>query len=166
MDEKRDEAGTQKVFDLIESIHVAQMVTADGDGRLHGRPMVARVDKPADELWFFTSASSGKIEEIAGSPEVLLVYSDPSRQNYVNVEGKAEVVRDAQKAKDLWSEPVRVWFPKGPTDPDLTLIRVRMREATYWDAPSSAFVTAYGYAKAVTTGERPNPGDSGRVQMD
>jgi hypothetical protein len=60
---------------------------------------------------------------------------------------------------------VRVWFPKGPTDPDIALVRVRAREATYWDALSGAFVMAYGYAKAVTTGEPPHPGEVGHVEI-
>ncbi len=72
---------------------------------------------------------------------------------------------DAQKVRALWKEPMRVWFPKGPTDSDIALVRVRMREARYWDAPSSAFVLAYGYVKAVTTGQRPNPGDVGQVEI-
>ncbi len=73
------------------------------------------------------------------------------------------MVHDPQKVRELWSEPVRVWFPKGPEDPDIALVRVRAREATYWDAPSSKFVMAYGYAKAVTTGERPQSGEIGDV---
>jgi hypothetical protein len=40
-----------------------------------------------------------------------------------------------------------------------------MREATYWDAPSSAFVVAYGYVKAATTGARPNPGETAHVEF-
>ncbi len=165
MEARHDAAAQRKVFDLIQHINVAQLVTTDSAGRLHARPMVARTDEPADELWFFTDAASGKIGEIEGSSEVLLTYSDPSRQNYVSVEGDAEVVHDVAKVNELWSEPVRVWFPKGAADPDIALIRVKVREATYWDAPSSAFVHAYGYVKAVTTGERPHPGDVARVDM-
>jgi hypothetical protein len=40
-----------------------------------------------------------------------------------------------------------------------------MREATYWDAHSSAFVVAYGYVKAATTGARPNPGETAHVEL-
>jgi Pyridoxamine 5'-phosphate oxidase like len=60
---------------------------------------------------------------------------------------------------------MRVWFPKGPSDPDLALVRVRAREATYWISPSSSFVYAYGYAKALATGESPRPGDVVHVEM-
>ena len=138
------------------------MVTVGGDGKLRSRPMVAKQDALHGELWFFTSAASGKIRDLDGDSEVLLTYSDPSHQNDVSGEGRGEVVRDSG---ELWSEPVRVWFPKGPSDPDIALVRVKAREATCWDAPSSAFVMAYGYAKAVATGERPQPGDLGHVEL-
>jgi len=164
MDETQQQA-EKKVFDLIRKIEVAQMVTVGGDGKLRSRPMVAKQDDFNGELWFFTSAGSGKIRELEGDAEVLLTYSDPSHQTYVSVEGEGAVVRDPQKIRDLWSEPMRVWFPKGQTDPDIALVRVKVREATYWDAPSSAFLMAYGYAKAVTTGKRPNPGDVGHVDI-
>ena len=166
METRQDDAAHQKVFDLIKDIRVAQMVTVDKGGRLHSRPMVAQAERFDGELWFFASAASGKIDEIEGTREVLLTYSDPSRQHYVSVEGEGEVERDASKAKELWSEPMRVWFPKGPSDPDIALVRVKVREATFWDSPSSAFVTAYGYAKAMATGERPNPGEVGRVEFE
>ena len=164
MEARNDQAAERKVFELVRDIQVAQMVTVD-NGKLRSRPMVARPDQAQDELWFFTSAASGKIRDLEANQEVLIAYSDPSRQNYVSIEGEGEVVRDPQKVKELWSEPVRVWFPKGPTDPDIALVRVKMREATYWDAPSSAFVYAYGYAKAMATGERPHPGDVGHVEI-
>lgn len=165
METRHDEAAHQKVFDLIKEIRVAQMVTVTPGGRLHSRPMAAVQETPDGELWFFASASSGKIDDIEGTHEVLLSYSDPGRQNYVSVEGEAEVVREKAKAEQFWREAMRVWFPKGPTDPDIALVRVRAREATYWDSPASAFVVAYGYAKAVATGERPSPGDMGRVEF-
>ena len=48
---------------------------------------------------------------------------------------------------------------------ELALIKVTVREADYWDTPSSTFVYAYGYAKAIATGERPNPGDNRHVEF-
>lgn len=168
MDAQQQDAAQQKVFDLVKSIEVAQMVTIAADGKLRSRPMVAKQNSFAGDLWFFASATSGKVDELDANREVLLTYSDPSKQNYVSVEGEGEVVRDSQRAqrvRDLWSEPLRVWFPKGPSDPDIALVRVRMREARYWDAPSSAFLLVYGYVKAVTTGQRPNPGDVGQVEI-
>lgn len=165
MQTRSDEASQRKVMELIADIKVAQMVTLDSSGKMRARPMVAKSDAQDGELWFFTSATSGKIDEIEAHHEVLLSYADPDQQTYVSLRGHAEVLRDHDKVRELWSEPVRVWFPKGVDDPDLALIRVHANEADYWDSPSSTWVHVYGYAKAMLTGERPNPGEVHHVEF-
>ncbi len=164
MQSRNDEDSRRKVINLIGEIQVAQLVTVGPDGKMHARPMVAK-QPDGNDLWFFTSASSGKIEEIEAHEELLLAYSDPRRQHYVTVHGKGEVVRDRTKVRELWSETVRVWFPKGVEDPDLVLLRVTPTEAEYWDSPSSTLVHVYGYAKAVLTGERPQAGEVAHVDF-
>ena len=159
---RSDAEAKRKVWEMIKDVEIAMMVTEGEDGHLRGRPMRA-VNKEFDGvLWFFASAGSAVVHE-AG--KVLLAYSDPSSQNYVSVAGKAEVVKDAAKQKQLWSEPLRVWFPGGAEDPKIALIRVECEGAEYWDAPSSTLVHAYGYLKAVTTGEPPHPGENDKVDF-
>ena len=141
------------------------MVTLAEDGHMHGRPMRA-VNKEFDgTLWFFTNDHTPKTDEVQGDRRVLLAYSDPGSQNYVSISGTARVVRDEAKQKQLWSEPLRVWFPKGAEDPAIALLQVTVEGAEYWDSPSSTLVHAYGYLKAVTTGEPPKPGDNDKVDF-
>jgi general stress protein 26 len=128
--------------------------------------MVAvQVQEPYDELWFFTRDDSPKIREIARNPEVLLSYAEPKGNNYVSIAGTAGIVNDRAKIKTLWSEWMRTWFPQGPDDAHIALIRVNAVRAEYWDAPSSAFVYAYGYVKARLTGEMPKAGEHRKVAM-
>ena len=35
--------------------------------------------------------------------------------------------------KAIWKEPYKVWFPKGPDDPEIVLVEVDLMEAEYWD---------------------------------
>ena len=69
------------------------------------------------------------------------------------------------RRRNLWSEGLRTWFPKGSDDPRIALIKVDVDMAEYWDSPSSTMVYAYGYLKAITTGERPNPGENASVRF-
>ena len=166
MPETRSDAeAKRKVWEMIKDIDVTMMVTQDGEGRFRGRPMRA-VNKEFDGvLWFFASAGSPVTGEAKDDGRVLLAFSDPSSQNYVSIYGNAEVVKDAAKQKALWSEPLRVWFPAGAEDPKIELIRVECEGAEYWDSPSSTLVHAYGYIKAVTTGEPPHPGANDKVDF-
>jgi general stress protein 26 len=156
----------RKVWDLMKRCKFAMLTTTQEDGSLHARPMATLSQQGFDgTVWFFTQASSPKVGEVDRHEEVNLAYSDPDKQNYVSVAGTAHVVRDKAKAKELWSEPLRTWFPKGLDDPELALLRVDMKSAQYWDSPSSAVVHAYGYVKAALTGTPPNPGDHGTVRI-
>lgn len=165
MQTRNDEEARTKVWDLIKDIKIAQFVTQDDMNRLHSRPMSA-VGREGNVLWFMTKDDSGKVVEIGKHPQVLLTYSEPDKQNYVSIRGTAFILHDRPKIEELWTEFARVWFPQGPQDPDIVLIRVEAEAAEYWDSPSSSFVYAYGYIKARLTGKPPaNLGDIAHVEL-
>jgi general stress protein 26 len=166
MPETRSDAeAKRKVWEMIKDVDVAMMVTQDEQGRFRGRPMRAVNQEFDGVLWFFATAGSPVTGEAAQDERVLLTYADPRSQNYVSIYGTAETLKDPAKQKQLWSEPLRVWFPAGPEDPKIALIRVECEGAEYWDSPSSTLVHAYGYLKAVTTGEPPHPGANDKVDF-
>lgn len=160
-----NEDGRKKVLELIKDVRISMMATYAPEGEMHARPMAARTESESGELWFFTSRSGHVVQELRADPRVLLTYADPSDQNYVSITGKGAVVDDKAKAKALWNEHMRTWFPKGVDDPDLILIKVDGERAQYWDSPSSTVVYAYGYVKAALTGRQPDPGESGKVRL-
>ena len=155
---------TAKLWDMIKSIEIAMMVTEDG-GTLRSRPMAVSQKEFDGTLWFFTRVSSHKVTEIESEHQVNLAYANPSKQNYVSVSGKAALVRNKADIDAHWSEALKTWFPKGKDDPEIALLRVTVAQAEYWDAPSSAMLHAYGYVKAVLTGESPNLGGHGTVTL-
>lgn len=156
----------QKVWELIKDIRVALLVTQGEDARLRGRPMAAMNKDFDGELWFASREAAPKLAEIAHQPQVLLAYSEPKSQDYVSISGTAAIVHDRDKVHELWSEPARVWFPAGPDDPNLVLVKVSVDTAEFWDAPSSTWVYAYGYAKARLTGKSPeNVGENKVVKF-
>ncbi|MCC6677254.1 MAG: pyridoxamine 5'-phosphate oxidase family protein [Phycisphaerales bacterium] len=152
------EGDAERLAEMIKDIRVAMFTTRRADGTLHTRPMYTQVTPfSGGVLWFFTSIAGEKAAEIAASPDVLITYDGSAQNRYIAVRGYAEVVRDAGMARELWSVHAKAWWPGGPEDPDLALIRVRVESAEYWDGPSKT-----GYAlsllKAVVTGSRIDPG--------
>ncbi|CAF1114866.1 unnamed protein product [Didymodactylos carnosus] len=136
------------MLDSIKDIQFAMLTTLDKDNQLHSRPMAYKqVDKDG-ELWFFTRADSHKVDEIKKNSLVNVAFSDPSKQNYVSVCGRAELIRDKQKAKELWNDYLKAWFPGGLDDPDLALLRIDIDSAEYWDSASNIMTRAVGYVKA------------------
>jgi general stress protein 26 len=143
-----------KVAELIKDINIAMMTTEAEDGLLHSRPMATQKTEFDGTLWFFSGLRTGKVNEIDWNPEVNLSYAEPGKTRYVSVSGTAEVVDDRAKMAELWSDIYKAWFPQGLDDPDLCLMKVEVTFAEYWDVPSGKMVQAFGFLKALATGER------------
>ncbi len=162
----RLEPALQALYGLIRDIGVAMLTTCAQDGRYVSRP-VATLPAPFDgSLWFFTSASSHKAAEIRARPRVNLAYASPSRNAYVSVSGRASVRRDRRRIDALWSPSQRVWFPGGKDDPDLTLLRVRMETAEYWDGPASPAGKALRFVAAAVAGNADLLGDNRTLRIE
>ncbi|MBX9604510.1 MAG: pyridoxamine 5'-phosphate oxidase family protein [Bryobacteraceae bacterium] len=160
----REEA-IAKLRELIRGAQYCMFGTVDSEGNLRSRPMAVQQTEYDGDLWFFTGKSTGKIIEIRNQDRVNLSFSNADDQEYVSISGTAELVDDRDKAKELWNPFYRAWFPQGVDDPDLTLIRVRVDRAEYWDSPSSAVVHLFGVVKAMVTGKPANPGDHQKIEM-
>jgi general stress protein 26 len=151
----RDHEGAAKLYELIKDVRICMMTTVEPDGSLHSRPMWNQEADETGDLWFFTRVSSPKVTEISRDGQVNLGYANPSKNDYVSISGRAEIVRDRAKIEEKWSAPLKAWFPDGKDDPQIALIRVHPEKGEYWDSPSSTIVHIYGYAKAVLTGSSP-----------
>jgi general stress protein 26 len=156
---------TDKLWSLIKTVEVAMMVTEDGD-HLRSRPMAMSQTEFDGTLWFFTKADSHKVSEVQADQKVNLAFAHPGKQDYVSVSGTASLVRDSAAVAEHWTDSLKVWFPKGKSDPEIALLKVTVKQAEYWDAPSSTMLHAYGYVKAVLTGESPQPGGHGTVKLN
>ncbi len=164
MTNKNQTETTQKMWEMMKSISFAMLTTEDDDN-LRARPMVAAQKEFDGTLWFFTRASSHKVNEVQHDQRVGVTYADPSKQDYVSLSGHARLVRDKAAIDAHWGESMRTWFPKGKDDPDIALLKVDVTMAEYWDAPNSTMVHAYGYLKAVVTGEPPHPGENEKIRL-
>ncbi|MEO7726754.1 MAG: pyridoxamine 5'-phosphate oxidase family protein [Burkholderiales bacterium] len=163
--QKQSNDELQKVAELIGDIKFAMLTTQEADGKLRSRPLSTLQFDAQGQLWFFTSISSPKMDEIAHHNNVSVIYANPDKQDYVSISGAASVVRDREKMKQLWTPWIKPWFPQGLDDPDLVLLKVTVEEAEYWDAPGSAIVRAYGLAKAIVTGNTDALGPNKKVQV-
>lgn len=134
--EKQKSAELARLASLVRQMKVAMLTTIEPDGSLRSRPLQTLELDGAGRLWFFTHASSPKSAEIEQHDhQVNLSYADPRDEDFASISGTARVVRDQDKMRALWSEPLATWFPRGLEDPDLALLEVRIDKAEYWDQP-------------------------------
>jgi general stress protein 26 len=153
----------EKLSDLIEDIQIT-MFTTSGPRGLRSRPMFTQ-DTPFDgELWFLTSEEAEVVREIEGSDEVLLTYAHPGQQEYITVNGQAEILNDRERISSLWKPAFKVWFPEGENDPAIRLIRVTVSRAEYWDEPAAP-VRFLQFVKAFATGQQMEGGDHETLRL-
>ena len=160
------EGDIKKLARLIKGINFGMLTTYDADGRLYSRPMSHNGDVEFDgDVWFFTYANSHKVHEIQARPQVNVSFSDPKDQTYVSLAGRAELVQDKEKIKELWTPSLKAWFPDGVDTPDIALLKINTEKAEYWDSPSSPVAHALGLIKNLATGGGTNVGDNKKVDV-
>ena len=157
-------AATAKVAELMHGIKFAMLTTLDTDGEFVSRPMAHQDVEFDGDLWFFASSDSRKVDQIGANPHVGVTLSSSS--TWVSLNGKAEVVRDTAKAKDLWSSEIEAWFPQGPEDESIVLLKITGETAEYWDTPGGRVASVLSLVKSKATGERYDGGDNEVVELN
>lgn len=164
-DPRRDDR--DKLWSLLEDMRYTMFTTCHAGGQLRARPMTtqnSRLDA-ADTLWFFMSRSGETAQDLAGAPAVNLGYADTDKDRYVSVAGRARLVEDAGKKRELWSTAAQAWFPGGVDDPDLALVAVEIDQAEYWNVKDSKLTQMFKMAKAAISGSPPqHMGEHGELR--
>ena len=157
--------GLKKIGELIADIRICMMTTLDGKGGFDSRPMATQKTEFDGTVWFLTRHESGKVGEIENDDHVGLMYSNPDDSTYVTVKGRATIGRDQAKIHELWSPMYKAWFPEGENDPAITVLKVSVDEAQYWEASSSKLVMGVKYLAAALTGGKVEVGETGTVKV-
>lgn len=158
------ESKRAQLKDLLESFDTAMLITRHGE-EMHARPMAVAGVEGENTLWFVTSNLSPKFEEIRTDQRVSVTLQ--GRFDFVALSGEASLVDDRGKIEQLWQTSWKAWFPDGKDDPKLSLIRVAVTDAEFWDmAGTKGIRYVFEVAKALVTGDTPDiaSGQHGRVR--
>lgn len=151
-----------KVIGIINDVRIG-MVATQSQGRLVSRPLTVIDVKEDGDLWFFSTAQSDIVREFETQDLVNVSFS--GNKEWVSVSGRASVVRDVAKKKELWNPMVETFATDGPESPDTVLLRVDSESAEYWKNPGGAASLVAGWVKQKLTGKNAEPGDSNTVQL-
>lgn len=138
---KQEELETLR--DLIKDVDTAMLTTATDEG-LISRPMKTQEVEFDGDLWFFTKRETNKYREILHDKDVNVAYAGRS---YVSVRGRAEIVEDIHKKKELWSKAYEKMLNTTYDDPNIILIKVKAEAAEYWETGSITKNIAFLYKR-------------------
>lgn len=162
--EDRD-ANIKKIAEFIRDIDFTMMTTVDEEGGLESRPMSTQKTEFDGNVYFFAFDNTNKAQHIARNPNVNLAYVSPDQNTYVSLKGEAQISKDRQKMEELWSPELKAWFPQGLETPHITLIKVAVKTAEYWDSPSGTVAYVVSLVKAVATGQSQDMGENKTVDI-
>lgn len=143
--------GRQRIVDLVSRATVAMLTTTTSDGKHVSRPMGLQEAEFDGDLWFFADENSAKARQISAAPEVNVSFSDTKNHSWTSIAGRAQIVHDRQKAEQLYTSTLQVWFPDGLETPGLVLIKVQADTAEYWEGPTSTIAFVVGILRAAVT---------------
>ena len=153
-----------KLGELIENIEVAMLTTRAADGSLVSRPLQTLKLDADGELIFFTAVDSHKVDELTAAGDVNLAYADHDNRRYVSVRGRTRIDRDRAIIDELWSSGQKIFFPEGKDDPNLAVLRVRVRDASYWESADNFVLRALDFSRAMLSKEPADLGKRGHIQ--
>jgi general stress protein 26 len=149
---------------IIGKVKIGMLTTVAADGHMHSRPMDTHDQEYDGDLWFFSEASSRKVDEVRANSRVNVTYA--SGNSYVSLAGTASLVTDVAKKRALWKDDLKAWFENGPEDPNVLLIHVRGESAEYWEGPPGGKIgSAVAAITVMLTGNEEAFGTNERVDL-
>ena len=109
---------------MLARFRTALLATRGEDGHLRCRPMAMRQKVRGEEIWFPTAVGSRKCRDLDDDPRCALALYDAKDGTTLSISGRGEVLRDRNLALALWDASWTRWFPGGPAQKGLALVRV------------------------------------------
>ena len=123
----------KKILEKMRELTLASFATTTRDGKPWVRYVVVKADENMN-IWFATFKSSRKVDQISANPDVhlLLGVTDlPTAASWIQVQGRAEILEDAETKNAVWYNMLEPMFT-GPDDPNYAVCKVTPQRIEYY----------------------------------
>jgi general stress protein 26 len=159
------------LYKMIDELDTAMLTTRRRDGHMVSRAMANQKHAPGADLWFVTTDSTAKLNELENDPHVNLAYYKDRTREWISVAGLAKVSRDRAIIHQLYAPDWKIWFPDEgdprhgtADDPRMVLIGVEVHSAVYLEVNKPQPVVIYEMVKGWVSGTEPKIGDMHTVE--
>ena len=159
------------LYKMIDELDTAMLTTRRRDGHMVSRAMANQKHAPGADLWFVTTDSTAKLNELENDPHVNLAYYRDRTREWISVAGLAKVSRDRAIIHQLYAPDWKIWFPDEgdprhgtADDPRMVLIGVEVHSAVYLEVNKPQPVVIYEMVKGWVSGTEPKIGDMHTVE--
>lgn len=137
----------ETAISIIMKSKAAYLATIDGEGKpeirallnlpnpkkykkLEGKALLR--DGETVTMYFTTNTSSQKVQRIRNNANVALYFCDPAAFQGICASGTMEEVTDQELKESFWQRGWTMYYPKGKTDPDYTLLKFTSSKLEGW----------------------------------
>jgi general stress protein 26 len=163
----------KKLYAMIEELDTAMLTTRRRDGHLVSRAMANQKHAAGADLWFVTTDSSGKLDDLSHDPHINLAYYKDRTREWISVAGLAVISRDRATIHELYAADWKAWFPDEgdprhgtADDPRMVLIGVDVHSAVFLEVNKPQPVVLYEIAKGWIFGTDPKIGDMHKIEKE
>lgn len=161
---KQTQPDRQELAAMIADRRIAMLTTHDAASGLHSRPMTPLEMDAEGDIWFFVREDSqNKVSPTQGGAN--LVFVDEAKATFVSITGHTALLDDRQRIKALWTAAAKPWFPDGPDEADLRLLKFTPEQADIWDSPGSRTVRALALATSIVRKQPTGLGDHDHLNV-
>jgi general stress protein 26 len=131
----------------------------------HMQPMTAFADAEAHAIWFYTSKGTDLFKDTGAGHDAMLCIMAKDDEFQACLHGELMPSHDQAKIDEYWSPFVSAWFPEGKSDPNLTMMKLELKDARVWTAKRGPFRYPIEIAKANATHTLPDVGGKADLRL-
>jgi general stress protein 26 len=133
MTEVQGREAIPEIARMLREIDVCVFATRGEGGQLHARPMSNNRQVEWDgDSWFFAPSDGRLVAELEAEPRAVNAYRVEEGFGFISVSGRTSIETDPKLKRRYWLEELERWFPKGPDDPNVSLIRLAAEHVDWW----------------------------------
>jgi len=119
---------------MLKASRDAIVCSIDDQGAPAAKAMFVLTNDEPGIFWFSTNTSSIRAGHFGKRPQASLYFFDPKglQMRGLLIIGTMEVRLDDQTKKAFWKPTDRIYYPKGPTDPDYCILRFTPGQCNYY----------------------------------
>lgn len=123
-----------KILEILKKSGLAALATINEQGKPWTRYVIVAVANDVT-IRCATFMQARKVQHIRANSEVHLVAGVPDmtvQNNYLQIQGKAEIVTDQAEKKSFWNDSMRAYF-SGPDDPNYGVVVIKPYRIELWN---------------------------------
>ncbi len=134
-----NEKDKKAILSLVEKSRDAIVCAVDENGFPSAKAMFLKKHEGLFTLWFSTNTSALRTAMWQQNPKACVYLVDHKGFHGLTLTGEMEVLSDAASKEALWSVGDRIYYPKGVTDPDYSVLRFTAETGNYYHNLKKSF---------------------------